>query len=272
MYKTKPLLGGNSYLNRNHKFNKDLDLFYLFNEGGGIQAKELQRGLNGTLTGFTHNRSSGWNGSLFGSGIKFDGTPNWIPLGQQNVCQGSFSTVAWIKILATSDANGSYIFSNDQSLGTGGSVYTRFAWTQARNLFLKVGSNNSSRTVISTNTLNVDTWYFVACTCSSTGASSTLDLYVNGVKAATTVSGAHTSIVVANRYCSIGALDYIHGSFVLGYVQGYIDHLRHYENRVLTSEEILELYKEPFDDFNTAYKKYYLLPTVTSRSYGFIIG
>lgn len=104
MYKTKPLLGGNSYLNRNHKFNKDLDLFYLFNEGGGIQAKELQRGLNGTLTGFTHNRSSGWNGSLFGSGIKFDGTPNWIPLGQQNVCQGSFSTVAWIKILATSDA------------------------------------------------------------------------------------------------------------------------------------------------------------------------
>jgi hypothetical protein len=271
MYKGKPLLGAN--FRRDHPYQKNLSLFYLFNEGGGNIVTDIQSRVQGTLSGFTHSRGSGWYGSLFGSGIQFNGSPNWITLGQKDYCQGSFSISAWIKILATADANGSYIFTSDQSLGTGTAAYVRFAYTQARNLFLKVGSNNSSVITISTNTLNLDTWYHVVATCDSTGTTSTVNIYVNGIKAGTTGSGSHQSIVVANKYCGIGAIDYIHTTpLVIGYVQGYIDHLRLYDKRVLTTDDIMNLYNEPFDDFDTQTKKYYLLPSGTPRSYGFIIG
>lgn len=270
MQKTKPLLG--TGLRQNHPLQRNLSLFYLFNEGGGNTVTDIKSRVPGTLSGFTHTRGSGWYGSLFGSGIQFNGSPNWITLGQQNYCQGSFSICAWIKILATADANGSYIFTSDQSLGTGTAAYVRFAYTQARNLFIKVGSNSSNVIAISTNTLNVDQWYFVACTCSSTGSTSTVNLYVNGVKAGTTASGSHQSIAVSNKYCGIGAIDYIHTTpMVLGYVQGYIDHLRLWDGRVLTPEEIAYLYYEPFDDFENPIRKYYLFSNF-SQSYGFIIG
>lgn len=269
MYKPKPLLGQG--IRRDHEFQKNLDLLFLFNEGGGTLANDIQSRVQGVFSGFTNNRGSGWNGSLFGSGIQFNGSPNWITLGQQNYCQGSFSICAWIKILSTPDANGSYIFSSEQSLGTGAAVYVRFAYTQARNLFLRIGSNNSPRIITSTKTLNVDQWYFVACTCDSNGTTSTLNLYVDGIQAATTVTGAHSSIVVANRWCSIGSIDYIHGSTVIGYVNGYIDHVRLYNNRVLTAIDVMKLYIEPFDDFNPILRKYYFTLPI-SRSYGFIIG
>lgn len=177
--------------------------------------------IDGTITTPTAT-----SGKTDGAG-SFNGTSDRIYLGQTDVIRTNGSISGWVYITGTPDANFGTVFASDISTGLGSTPYVRFYVNPDRTLRLTLGSNNSFQTITGSTTLSLNTWYHVSTSISGNGSSSTINIYVNGVSDATQVSGSHDSIDVANKYTSIGALDYLHSNSTwLGFTQGKIDEVR----------------------------------------------
>ena len=198
---------------------------YSFNEGSGTTVADSSgNGLTGTIVGAT------WTtGGRYGNALSFNGTSNYIDLGNPTALQltGSMTLEAWINAAANPADDGQIIA---KSSGIGWQLKTS-PDTGPHTFGVKVSGNSSASTQrYSATVRSLNTWYHVAGVYNaSTG---TLDIYVNGVLNNGTLKGA----IPAGQFnqsvnVNIGRRT---GGY---YFNGIIDEVRIY-NRALSQTEI----------------------------------
>src|SRR5262249_36886239 len=144
---------------------------YSFNAGSGTTAVDSSgNGLTGTIHGAT------WTtGGKYGNALSFNGTNNYVDLGNPSSLKatGSMTWAAWVKATSTPATDGNIVAKQN---ATSGWQLKTTADTGAQTFAVTVSGTvlRYSNTVPSPNT-----WYHVAGVYNATTRS--LDIYVNGV-------------------------------------------------------------------------------------------
>jgi hypothetical protein len=197
---------------------------YNFNEGSGTTLTDVTgHGLSGTINGAT------WTTGKNGGGLLFNGTTNFVDLGNSTSLQltGSMTLEAWINANANPADDGQIIA---KSSGSGWQLKTS-PDTGPHTFGLAVSPNSSTNTQrYSTTTRSLNVWYHVAGVYDA--AARTMTLYVNGAP----VNGTLTGTIPASQFnqtvnVNIGRRT---GGY---YFKGTIDDVRIY-GRALSQAEI----------------------------------
>ena len=272
----RPPLGAEP--NKDHVYQNNLLSLLLFNEGEGGKTRDLVgNNIYRTLGSFGYTSAYGSSGLGYG-GIKSNTMSgglacNYIDFGQKGWFRLTGSFNCRIKILNNQDGNGAYLFGSDASTGQGLTPYVRLYYNTSRTLSVTVGSNYSGLTATHPVNLPLGQWITIGFTMTSTGTTSTIKLFVNGVNSAT-ATGSHTDINGTDKYVSILSLDYYKPSnYRLGPLEGIMDHCRIYST-TLPDAYMIQLQMNPFADFNMPNKGvlYYVVPTFIQKSWVRIIG
>lgn len=237
----KPPLG--AQINWAHPLAKGLVGYWLFNEGGGDKAADLGRyGYDGTLVNvaFPPTSTSGWGTGRDGPTIVFNGTNAYVNIGQPSYTASptQISVSLWL---------------NTNTL-TGGSENLRYAisrewidkgWmirlsTADDKIYWYHRAGGAWPNVATSNAIVADTWYHIVTTLDT--VTGTIKIYVNGQLDNT--AGGGSTITTA-------AVDVLIGSSALQTSRawsGMLSDVRIY-NRVLTAQEIVQLYVGPYAMF-----------------------
>lgn len=251
MWQSKPPTG--IQLNRNHPLCAGLVSCWLFNEGSGLRVNDLSgNNHTGTLTSFEPMTSSrGWSGGNVGYSIIFDGLATFIDCGSiESTISGTME--AWVK--SNTFGGLQYVMGGIDAVGAGEAErYPIFA----RNLFSCpagdwgsiMADGISFQPVCSGqtyNSTNFPTNHFEHISVTYNG--SVVNFYNDGVlinTVAQTVSGKGNL-----QPYSIGRI----GAFVGLNYDGTISLVRIW-NRALSSQEVNQLFSQPFAMFNTLSKQ-----------------
>ena len=225
----KPPAG--SVVDWNDPINQGLNNCWLFNEPGGLQAKDIAKQNHGVLTGGV-TRSVG----VFGNTLKFDGVNGYVSLPNAVATAAPFSISLWFKVdnvttyetLVNINLTGAD--NNYWVLQTRGDV-------AGDPLEWQINDLGAGETAVRTSTsVTAGVWMHACCV-----EASSIDhrVYLNaGGAASSTTSRAPAGINNTN----IGVY---RGTVFDGYFNGSIDNVRIY-NRAISLSEINRLYTEPF--------------------------
>ena len=200
---------------------------YSFNEGvGGSTADCSGNNLTGTVQGATWT-----NTGQYGNALNFNGTTNYVDLGNPALLQttGSMSWSAWIRASSNPADDGNIIAKSNNSAGW---QFKTTPDTGPQTFGIQVTGATGVFTQRYSNTVRLlNVWYHVAAVYNST--SQTLDIYVNGVLDNGTLRGVvPTSQVIPAVNVNIGRRS---DGFNFA---GTIDNVRIY-NRALSAAEIV---------------------------------
>lgn len=203
--------------------------------GSGFLLPDLSgRGNNGTLTNMA---ADDWVSSQYGTAMDFDGSNDFVSLGNNSVFQINTGTIcAWIK---TSNAGSSYRAILTKQLAYG--MYLQ------GNVFMiyDFGSSSDRSTGIN---LADNRWHYVATTFQS-GVTNGTFLYVDGISRLTTtmtISDQQVQVLIGE------------GNTNSQHFAGQFDDLRIY-NRVLSESEIRLLASRPGIGLTTQRRPVYFL-------------
>ena len=229
---TKPSVGYG--VDWSDPISKGLVGCWLFNEGGGSIAYDIAKKNKGTLTNmaFPATATSGWGSEKFGKTLNFDGTNDYVNIGNQLIADSqTFTMSTWIKTSLTSRVS---IFAQDISVSA---KKFQIAVSSTGNLVLT--HVNSGGTYIDSSTSNTpvptNTWTHIVAVYNFSGL--VKQGYVNGVLqtlSSPTLSAPPSG--VTNAYI---------GKDRNGLMSGSLDDVRIY-NRALSATEAKRLYSEPF--------------------------
>ncbi len=200
---------------------------YSFNEGTGSTVTDLSgNNITGTIVGAT------WTtGGRYGNGLSFNGSTNYVDLGNPAALQltGSMTIEAWIKAAANPADDGQIVAKSD---GTAGWQFKTSPDTGPHTFGVGVSGVSGSLTQrYSTTVRSLNTWYHVAGVFDAT--SGTLSTYVNGVLDNGTLTGGPVPASQVNRTVNVNI-----GRRTGGYYfNGIIDEVRVY-NRALSAAQI----------------------------------
>ena len=201
---------------------------YSFNEGSGTTVTDLSgNNLNGTIVGATWTTSG-----KYGSALSFNGTTNYIDLGNPALLRltGSMTLEAWVQATSNPPDDGQIIAKSD---GHGGWQFKTSPDTGPETFGVAVtGSTGAATQRYSTAVRALNTWYHVAGVYNA--ATGAMDIYVNGALSTGTLLGASpipTAQVDEAVNVNIGRRI---GGY---YFNGLIDEVRIY-NRALSQAEI----------------------------------
>lgn len=208
---------------------------YGLKQGSGTTATDSSgNGITGTLSGATWTPAG-----KFGNALSFNGSSNYVDLGNPTALQttGSITWTAWVKATSTPVDDGQIIA---KSNGTSGWQFKTSPDTGSHRFAIAVSSGGGVLPQRNSNTVRVlNTWYHVAGVYNA--AARTLDIYVNGVLDNGVLSGSATipaAQTVPNINVNIGRRT---GGFNFG---GIIDEARVF-NRALSQPEIQTLMNTP---------------------------
>jgi hypothetical protein len=186
-------------------------------------------GNNGTLT-----NGPIWTPGQLGGALSFDGVNDWVDIGNPNILNpvNAISVCAWVKTPAPTPTIQMVVNKDD----AGFQYVLRI--TGSGQMFFRV--SNAATTVFPSitgnTTLLANTWYH-ACGTYTNAGNGAVNLYLNGIADATTVTGSITMANNNNRHVAIGnrysALDFP--------FSGVIDDVRIY-NRELSASDVAALY------------------------------
>jgi hypothetical protein len=230
---TKPPTG--TQINPLHPLSQGLVCCWLFNEGAGCLANDISGNKNhGRLTNMAPNvQGSGWGGSKFGGGLKFDGVDDYVDCGIQSLYNSQTITM-WLNSNGASvdkriiDGNYWGIYANNTA---GGGVDTTLKGTVHDGVAFRPVEWEWSN-------ISQNIWYHIALVWNTND--SNVKLYVNGDLKDTntgyngTVGSSSHQLMIGAGYS--GTVDFFNGS---------IDSVRIY-NRALSAEEVKTLYLDPF--------------------------
>lgn len=231
--------------------NTGLVGYWSFNEGTSTTAGDMTvYKNNGTLTSMSSppTATSGWGSGKLGKGLNFDGTDDWVNVGNTASLNGAtkFTWTGWVYF---NDLNlhTSCIGYNQNLFQRGSSgYYNGYIWLALNTdntLIMNIEDAVSGLHVTtSSNTISAGRWYHVAAVADTTS----FVIYLNGVPGtATNYNGMYALMTggtaVGNR-TQIGSCDYSVAAGQTGYMSGKIDEVRVY-NRALSAAEIMTLYK-----------------------------
>ena len=199
---------------------------YAFSEGSGTTVVDASgHGLTGTISG------AAWTtNGRYGSALSFNGTSNYVNLGNPALLQitGSMTLSVWVKAAGNptgeaqiiSKSNGTYGWQLKTRLASGSHTFGTAVSADTRSRAQRYGTTVRS----------LNTWYHVAGVYNAD--SRTLDIYVNGVLDNGGVSGTIPALLCNSTFnVNIGRQS--SGT----YFNGTIDEVRIY-NRALTRAEI----------------------------------
>ena len=203
---------------------------YAFDEGTGTTVSDKSgNNLTGTIVGAT------WTtGGKYGNALSFNGTTNYVDLGNPTQLQltGSMTVSAWVNAAANPADDGQIIAKSDDN--TGWQLKTTPDTGPETFGFAVSGSAGSHTQRYSTTVRSLSTWYHIAGTYDATGK--TLNTYVNGVLN----NGALSGTVAASQVNSTVNVNVGRRAVGTGggyYFNGLIDEVRVY-NRALSQAEI----------------------------------
>lgn len=201
--------------------------YWKLDDGSGTSAIDAStNGSTGTLTG-----GPTWTTGQIGSAVDFDGTDDYITMGDNDLYGPStdFTIAAWINqdTITTFQC----IFCKDTRQV--GAEQFRFSVGESVNgkLYYATGVESVGGSTL----LTAGTWYHAVITKSS--ATGLLTLYLNGVSDGSAAVGSAPSSNTSNA--KIGSRDNANAS---EYWNGKIDEVRFY-NRGLSAEEVVQLYR-----------------------------
>ena len=202
---------------------------YSFNEGTGTTLTDRSgNAINGTINGATWT-----NTGKYGKALVFNGTSNYVNLGNPVPLRitGSMTWSAWLFATGNPPDDGQIVAKSSGGGGTGGWQFKSSPDTGPHTFGIGVsidGSSNVQR--YSTTVRQLNTWYYVTGVYNA--QAQTLDIYVNGVLDNGVLRGAvPASQFDPNQNVTIGRRT---GGF---YFKGTIDEVRIY-NRALTATQI----------------------------------
>lgn len=223
----KPQFG--TQLDWTNPINTGLIGCYIFNEGTGDKVYDLSGNNNtGTLTNmsFPSTPTSGWNPGKFGTVIAFDGTNDYILIGNKKFDYPTLTISAWIRI--PNNVNFSVI------LQSGSENTNKYTFSIYSGSVFVISNAQAEHVVPRSNLIVPLNQYVFVC-----GITNPETLYVNGILQTATISlpflcAANTSIgaETASEY----------------YFKGLIDDVRIW-NRALIPSEIQTLYTNPYGMF-----------------------
>jgi hypothetical protein len=183
-------------------------------------------GNTGTLTG-----SPTWTTGQIGSAVDFDGTDDYITMGDNDLYGPSadFTIAAWINQDAITTLQ--CIFCKDTRQVSG----EQFRFSVGESVNGKLRYSAATEEVGGNTLLTAGTWYHAVITRSS--SSGRLNIYLNGVNDGSAATGSVPSAPTSN--VKIGSRDNASAS---EYWNGKIDEVRFY-NRALSADEVSQLYR-----------------------------
>ena len=204
----------------------------LMNEGSGSRVHDISgHGNHGALKNMAPNaQGSGWGGSQFGRGLKFDGVNDYVDCGDKN--DFALTTYSWSMWIKGNSAPGTSVVS--QPLWNANEQF-QFSWDHLNADFKhsavhKSGDHWYKSQIAST--LYADIWYFIVGTYDGTN----IRVYLNGNLEDTNAAPAPNSTAGILGIGSTGAASFFNGS---------IDSVQIY-NRALAAWETETLYHDPF--------------------------
>lgn len=227
----KPIFG--SKIDANHPLSKRLVACWLFNEGGGAYSNDI----SGNRIGGVLTNGPTWTMGRAGSAILFNGTNQYIDCGdpsQVDFGAGNFSITVWFK--PTSISTTQMIIAKDLSgqrqfnVQLGSSQITL-------NCFDTVGSNIQ----LTGNSLGLvaNAWNHLVFLRRGTS----FECWTGGVFRTVSTAGSWNGTMGAtSSRLNIGRRSFVGFE---SYYGGLIDDVRIY-GRALLSNEILQLYKQPY--------------------------
>lgn len=227
-------------LNKSHPLSRGLIGSYLLNEQGGTNVYDGTGMNNGTFVG-----TPTWTKSQIGNALSFTGTGNYVSVpGKPNLQNWSSFTISmWVYFTAFANYKQMFFKSN------AGSTYIGVLCDVSGKVNFQISSLG---TLTSTTALSLNTWYHVVVTRSANGTTGNCQIYINGVKDATTGTNS-TTVDTSTSIMTIGA-----DSVFSRYMTGSIADVKIW-NRGLTQSEIRQLYTNPF--------AMYVIPKTISTDY-----
>ncbi len=207
--------------------------------GAGTTWTDLVGSNNGTLNNMTEGGLSGSFNSENGGSLSFDGSNEYIQLGDLSSTEGvdGLTVSAWVFIDQFSSAADAF-FSRDASAGSRG--WYLGSWNHANTGGLNIvrwlmSTNGSSNDALNTSELLVNTWYYVT----GTWDNSKMKIYIND-SLNNSINTSNTSSPTPNLSESLriglrlaGGSNYFNGSLALGQIY----------NRALAADEIRQNYE-----------------------------
>ncbi len=205
--------------------------YWDLDEGAGTKAYDSTlNGNNGTLTNFDFNDTSNWTNGKVAGALKFDGSNDYVDLGNSTTLQpNEFTLAAWIKGVY-SPSTEKFIISRSTSTAAKDAHY--IFYTYAGKLRFHIGNGVTANSIDpASETLTDNQWYHVVAVLSST----TLRVYINGIQYGTTTTRTIDPNVSAKTIIGANVQGTVH------FQNGYLDDVRIY-NRALSADEIRYLY------------------------------
>lgn len=213
---------------------------WMFNEGGGLTAYDIsgyQR--HGTLTG-----GPTWVGGAFGAALSFDGTDDYISIGDQLLFTSAFTVSVWVREAANTQVQP---FISQFSTGSN-SCFSCHRWSDNRYSFDFTGTGTGGTywevTPITVDTIGV--LHHVVYTYRGT-ATAAVQLYRDGTLLP---GGALTGTIPASLFNStqVVSIGRTEATSPAEFYNGIIEEIRVY-NRTMLQGEIQSLYNDPFLEF-----------------------
>lgn len=248
-------------LNGYHPINRGLSGCWLLNEGGGSIFQDITNnykiwfdngsfGSAGRLDGAGVNHPTNAS-EQYGNAISFNGTNQSIDIpGNSSVIIPVFQDVTycfWAKVPVGGTA---YVSNGEDGFGGGWGIagYVPQGSTIGTQVVYQ-DTGTAAYAADSGVTAVADTWYFVCGTSTQLINDSTIKTYVNGVLKAT---NAH----IVNRKFRTSTVGWRFGVINAAYGQAIINNVRIY-SRILSAQEIMQLYVEPFAGVNVPLQRRY---------------
>jgi hypothetical protein len=250
-------------MNHSHPLSKDMVACWLMNEGNGDKIYDSSgNGLTGTMLNMSHPpvATSGWNPAKYGKGIAFDGV---------ETSDGDYIKIPANKLFNFGNASGidtpfSLTFSvlfRSLSLAYN-FIYGNYSPQHGYNMdvhdstienaiFFNVASEGNDSNEIwarSNESMVVNNWYKITMTYNGGSVPGSTALYINGKASDITYlgSGTYVAMAIDIQDLNLG----IYSPSTRHPASMTMDHFMIYRNRVLTPQEALQLYTEPFCMFN----------------------
>ena len=248
-------IGLRSTVNRsltNSNFDKGLVGHWTFDGGDifGTSARDKSgQGNHGTITNSPLKKPG-----KVGQALDFDGSDDTVNVNDATSLRLSapFTFTAWIKRNATGGVSHGFL-SKHQATGDWLSYFILARATNELRFGMDDNVQGSTPRWDSATTLAANRWYHVVAVIRATsGASTDVDLYINGAKESTTFTAGGYASGFVNRYSTdpvlLGA---VATDVTSSYNNGSLDDVRIY-NRALSASEIARLYQTTQSKFNAS--------------------
>lgn len=249
---TRPPLG--TPLNPAHRLNHGLVLYMPFGEGAGSKTQDLSgNGNHGTLTNMVQGATSGFTGGKFGGAMNFDGTNDYVNLGDKDqftFTDGTdlndipFSISVWVMFNVIT---GFQLVMSKSDFGANRREFLLFTLNNQKIHFnLMKHDSYNDRIGRGTAVITANTQYHIVATYDGSKTEAGMRIYLNGHRSDNASDSAGTYPGLSNTVTPfVMGTDFNTFPTTGNHFHGSMSEVRVYR-RALSAQDVQQLYTDPF--------------------------